>query len=107
MIARPGARLDAGRPSGAGTCGSRTASTCGCRKPASTQALERLVALDRDKKLLSRDITSVDLRLPDRVTVRLSDAGGGSARETRSRTRSRRKEAQGMSSLAVRPDARR
>ncbi len=37
-------------------------------------ALERLVALDRDKKLLSRDITSVDLRLSDRVTVRLSDA---------------------------------
>jgi cell division protein FtsQ len=38
------------------------------------QALERLVALDRDKKLLSRDIVAVDLRLPDRVTVRLSDA---------------------------------
>jgi cell division protein FtsQ len=37
-------------------------------------ALGRLVALDRDKKLLSRDITIVDLRLPDRVTVRLSDA---------------------------------
>ena len=37
-------------------------------------ALDRLVKLDRDKKLLSRDITSVDLRLPDRVTVRLSDA---------------------------------
>jgi len=37
-------------------------------------ALDRLVALDRDKKLLSRDITVVDLRLPDRVTVRLSDA---------------------------------
>jgi cell division protein FtsQ len=38
------------------------------------QALDRLVALDRDKKLLSRDIVAVDLRLPDRVTVRLSDA---------------------------------
>ena len=37
-------------------------------------ALGRLVALDRGKKLLSRDITVVDLRLPDRVTVRLSDA---------------------------------
>jgi cell division protein FtsQ len=36
-------------------------------------ALDRLVKLDRDKKLLSRDITSIDLRLPDRVTVRLSD----------------------------------
>jgi cell division protein FtsQ len=38
------------------------------------QALERLVALDRDRKLLSRDIVAVDLRLPDRVSVRLSDA---------------------------------
>ncbi len=38
------------------------------------QALDRLVALDRDKKLLSRDIVAVDLRLSDRVTVRLSDA---------------------------------
>ena len=37
-------------------------------------ALDRLVALDREKKLLSRDITTVDLRLPDRITVRLSDA---------------------------------
>jgi len=37
------------------------------------QALDRLVGLDRDKKLLSRDITMVDLRLADRVTVRLSD----------------------------------
>jgi cell division protein FtsQ len=36
-------------------------------------ALDRLVALDREVKLLSRDIISVDLRLPDRVTVRLSD----------------------------------
>jgi cell division protein FtsQ len=38
------------------------------------QALDRLVGLDRDKKLLSRDIVAIDLRLPDRVTVRLSDA---------------------------------
>jgi cell division protein FtsQ len=37
-------------------------------------ALDRLVKLDHDKKLLSRDITSIDLRLPDRVTVRLSEA---------------------------------
>ncbi len=37
-------------------------------------ALDRLVALDRDRKILSRDITKIDLRLADRVTVRLSDA---------------------------------
>jgi cell division protein FtsQ len=35
-------------------------------------ALQRLVALDKDKKLLSRDVSSIDLRIPDRVTVRLS-----------------------------------
>ncbi|HEY2134714.1 MAG TPA: cell division protein FtsQ/DivIB [Xanthobacteraceae bacterium] len=38
------------------------------------RALDQLVTLDRDQKLLTRDIVSVDLRLPDRVTVRLSDA---------------------------------
>jgi cell division protein FtsQ len=37
-------------------------------------ALERLAALDREAKLISRDIVSIDLRLPDRVTVRLSAA---------------------------------
>ena len=37
------------------------------------KALATLIALDREKKLLSRDIAAVDLRLPDRVTVRLSD----------------------------------
>src|SRR5580704_3190565 len=37
-------------------------------------ALQRLVDLDRDKKILTRDVTMVDLRLPDRVSVRLSDA---------------------------------
>ena len=38
------------------------------------QALQILVDLDRNQKLLSRDIIAVDLRLPDRVTVRQSDA---------------------------------
>ena len=36
-------------------------------------ALDTLVWLDRDNKILTRDIAAVDLRLPDRVTVRLSD----------------------------------
>jgi cell division protein FtsQ len=43
-------------------------------------ALRTLVDLDRSKKLLSRDITTVDLRLPDRVIVRQSD-GAAAARE--------------------------
>ena len=38
------------------------------------QALRVLIDLDRSDKLLSRDIVAVDLRLPDRVTVRQSDS---------------------------------
>jgi len=37
-------------------------------------ALEKFVALDRDKNLVTRAVVAIDLRLPDRVTVRLSDA---------------------------------
>ena len=37
-------------------------------------ALETLDALDRKKNLITRDIVLIDLRLPNRVTVRLSDA---------------------------------
>ena len=36
-------------------------------------ALQTLVKLDRDHSLLTRDVTAIDLRLDDRVTVRLSD----------------------------------
>jgi cell division protein FtsQ len=42
-------------------------------------ALERLVALDKEKNLITRDIVAIDLRLPDRVTVRLSE-GAAQAR---------------------------
>ncbi|HET7849410.1 MAG TPA: cell division protein FtsQ/DivIB [Pseudolabrys sp.] len=45
------------------------------------QALDTLLRLDRDKKLLSRDITVVDLRLHDRVSVRLSDAAAAARAE--------------------------
>jgi cell division protein FtsQ len=37
------------------------------------KALDQLAALERDAKLSSRDITVIDLRLADRVTVQLSD----------------------------------
>ncbi len=46
------------------------------------RALQTLSELDRTKKLLSRDIITVDLRLPDRVTVRLSDAAAAVREET-------------------------
>ena len=44
------------------------------------QALDQLAALERDTKLSNRDITAIDLRLADRITVRLSD-GAVQARE--------------------------
>jgi cell division protein FtsQ len=37
------------------------------------QALEKFAALDRNYRLTDRDITTIDLRSHDRVTVRLSD----------------------------------
>lgn len=37
------------------------------------RALDALVALDRERNILSRDIAAIDLRLPQRITVRLSD----------------------------------
>ena len=50
-----------------------------------TDALNTLIGLDRDRNLLSRNIAAVDLRLADRVSVRLRDSNepatseGGSA----------------------------
>ena len=41
-------------------------------------ALERLVALERERKLTTRDITAIDMRVSDRVTVRLSPAAAQS-----------------------------
>jgi cell division protein FtsQ len=46
-------------------------------------ALDTLVAIERDKRLISRDILAIDLRLPDRVTVRLSDAVAQAREEAR------------------------
>jgi cell division protein FtsQ len=45
------------------------------------RALKTLVALDREKNLFARDIVAVDLRLSDRVTVRLSDAAAAAREE--------------------------
>jgi cell division protein FtsQ len=54
-------------------------------------ALHRLVDLDRDKKLLTRDIAMIDLRLPDRVTVRLSDAAAQARNEALSANKKKKK----------------
>jgi cell division protein FtsQ len=45
------------------------------------RALDTLARLDREKSLLTRDIAAIDLRLPDRVTVRLSDAAAAAREE--------------------------
>ena len=45
------------------------------------QALQTLAELDRSKQILARDIVTVDLRLPYRVTVRLSDAAAAARDE--------------------------
>jgi cell division protein FtsQ len=45
------------------------------------KAIETLLALDRKKKLLTRDIVAIDLRIGDRVTVRLSDEAAAARAE--------------------------
>ncbi len=50
------------------------------------RALETLARFDRDKNLLSRDIVAIDLRLPDRLTVRLSDAAAQAREEAVKKT---------------------
>jgi cell division protein FtsQ len=44
-------------------------------------ALDQLIKLDSDDKLLTRDIAAIDLRLPDRVTVQLSDEAAAARAE--------------------------
>lgn len=46
-------------------------------------ALDRLASLDREVRLLGRDITVVDMRLSDRVTVRLSERAAQARQELR------------------------
>ncbi len=55
-------------------------------------ALRLLTDLDRDKNLLARDIVAVDLRLADRVTVRLSE-GAAAAREEALKAADKKKKA--------------
>lgn len=53
-------------------------------------ALERLVALDREKNLLTRDIVVIDLRIAERLTIRLSD-GAAQTRVDALREKSKKK----------------
>lgn len=57
-------------------------------------ALTTLAKLDKEEKLFSRDITAVDLRLPDRLIVRLSeDAAKARAEMLKDREKARKKRA--------------
>jgi cell division protein FtsQ len=54
-------------------------------------ALALLVRLDREKKLFSRDITTIDLRLPDRVMVQLSEDAAKARADALKETKTKRK----------------
>ncbi len=45
-------------------------------------ALERVIALDEVRDLLSRDVTVIDMRNPDRPTIRMGDGAAERFRET-------------------------
>src|SRR5262249_26049298 len=51
----------------------------------------RLARLDQDRQLLSRDISVVDLRLSDRVTVRLSEEAAQAREQARKDKTAKRK----------------
>ena len=53
-------------------------------------ALTPLARLDRDKSLLTRDIVAVDLRLADRLTVRLSDAAAQAREDALKKTQKKK-----------------
>jgi cell division protein FtsQ len=57
-------------------------------------ALATLTRLDKDESLFSRDITAIDLRLPGRLTVRLSeDAAKARAEMLKDKEKTRKKKA--------------
>ena len=58
-------------------------------------ALAALTKLDEDDHLLSRDITAIDIRLPDRVSVRLSEQAA-KAREDLLKAQSRKNKSGGQ-----------
>lgn len=47
-----------------------------------TEALARLVKLERDNRILEKDIIAVDLRMPDRVVVRLTEEAAAARAES-------------------------
>ena len=54
-------------------------------------ALAALSRLDKDERLFSRDIVAVDMRLPDRLTVQLSDDAAKAREELYKEKKSKKK----------------
>jgi len=52
-----------------------------------TEALARLVKLERDNRILEKDIIAVDLRMPDRVVVRLTEEAAAARAESQKKTK--------------------
>jgi len=59
------------------------------------RALQTLAELDRGRQILSRDVVAIDLRQPDRVTARLSDAAAASRDEALKAAAKNKKKAKG------------
>ena len=55
------------------------------------EAIDALIALNHDRKLLTRDILAIDLRIRDRVTVRLSDEAAAARAEAVKERKTKRK----------------
>jgi cell division protein FtsQ len=49
-------------------------------------ALERLEQLDGSKQIMTRDLTMIDLRVPDRVTVGLTNEAAAALKKPTKRT---------------------
>ena len=53
----------------------------------SAEALARLVKLERDARILEKDVIAIDLRMPDRVVVRLTEEAAAARTESQKKTK--------------------
>ena len=47
-----------------------------------TDALARLIKLEREQSILEKDVIAIDLRMPDRVVVRLTEEAAAARAES-------------------------
>ena len=90
--------VDPGRRAALEPAAEATASTFACRKPSRRPRSNGWSRSTATSKLITRDIAAIDLRLPDRVTVRLSPtAAAGAPRRAQGPKPRPRKGGAGMS----------